>query len=71
MIINELLNEKYEKNHKCLTPGTIYTIELHNNHVDIRLDLPDDINEVKENKMEDLESELHYAIEKVIAKYYF
>lgn len=71
MIIKELLTEKYDKDHKCLTPGTIYKINLHDDHVSIRLNFPDDVKEVDESKMEDLESELHYAIEKVIAKYYF
>jgi hypothetical protein len=63
--------ELYDKNHKCQTPGTIYKIKIHGDHIDIRLNLPDNVKEVSEQQSEDLESDLHYAIEKVLAKYYF
>jgi hypothetical protein len=65
------LFEKYDKKHKCLTPGTIYKTKIHSDHISIRLNLPDKIKEIKASQTEDLESDLHYAIEKVLAKYYF
>lgn len=66
-----LLNEKYDKNHKCKTPGTIYKTKIHSDHISIRLNLPDNIKEIKASQTEDLEADIHYALEKVIAKYFF
>lgn len=71
MKIKELLIEKYNKKHKCLTPGTIYKIKIHSDNVSIKLDLPDNVNTLSKMDSEDLESDLHYAIEKVLAKYFF
>lgn len=71
MKLKEILSEKYDKEHKCKTPGTIYKIKIHQDNVSIKLDLPKNIKEVSEKQSEDLESDLHYAIEKVLAKYYF
>lgn len=70
MKIKELM-EKYDKNHKCLTPGTIYKIKIHSDNISIKLDLPKTVNELSESQSEDMESDLHYAIEKVLAKYLF
>lgn len=50
---------------------TIYKIKIYDDHVSIRLNLPKSVNTIDEEQAEDLESELHYAIEKVISKYYF
>ena len=71
MKLSELLSEKYDKDHTCLTPGTIYHIDIHSDKIEIKLDLPDDVNELDNEKSIDLESDLHYAIEKVLAKFYF
>ena len=65
------LFEKYDKKHKCKTPGTIYKTKIHSDHILIRLNLPKNVKELAEDKTEDLESDLHYAIENVLAKYYF
>lgn len=70
MKITELF-EKYDKKHKCKTPGTIYKTKIHSDHISIRLNLPDTVAEIPANKTEDLEADLHYAIENVLAKYYF
>lgn len=71
MKLQELLTEKYDKKHKCLTPGTIYKTKIHSDHISIRLNFPDKIKDISANESEDLESDIHYALEKVIAKYYF
>ena len=70
MLVSEIL-EGYEKNHKCLTPGTIYKISFHDDHIKIRLNLPETAQDIEIKNYEDLEADLHYAVEKVLAKYYF
>jgi len=73
MKLNELLNEKYDKEHTCLTPGTMYHIKINDEdkEIKIKLNLPDSVKELSEKDSVDIESSLHYAIEKVLAKYYF
>lgn len=71
MKLKEILEEGYKKDHKCKTPGAIYKTKVHSDRVSIKVDLPDDINQISSEESEDLEAELHYAIEKVLAKYYF
>lgn len=70
MLIRELY-EGYDKKHKCLTPGTIYKTSFHNDHIKIRLDLPKKVQDVEIENYDDLEADLHYAIEKVLSKYFF
>lgn len=70
MLIKELV-EGYEKKHKCLTPDTIYKISFHDDHIKIKLDLPEKAQKVKIKDYDDVEADLHYAIEKVLSKYYF
>jgi hypothetical protein len=71
MKLKELLIEKYDKKHKCLTPGTIYKTKIHSDHISIRLNLPEKVKEISKEDSEDLEADIHYALEKVLAKYYF
>ena len=70
MLLQELL-EGYDKNHKCQTPGTIYKTSFHDDHIKIKLNLPKSVQDVKIDNYDDLEADLHYAIEKVLKKYYF
>jgi hypothetical protein len=70
MLLSELL-EGYDKNHKCQTPGTIYKTSFHDDHIKIRLNLPKSVKDVEIKDYDDLEADLHYAIEKVLKKYYF
>jgi hypothetical protein len=70
MLFREI-SEGYEKHHKCLTPDTIYKISFHQDHIKIRLNLPETVQDVEIKDYDDLEADLHYAIEKVLAKYYF
>jgi len=67
MRLSQLLAEKYDKNHKCLTPDAIYSTKIHDNKITVSIKLPKDI-EIPEDDTDDLESDLHYAIEKVLAK---
>jgi hypothetical protein len=64
-----LLSEKYDKDHKCKTPGAIYSTEFHSNSITVKVKLPKSIN-IPDDESEDLESDLHYAIEKVLAKFF-
>ena len=64
-----ILKEKYAKSHKCLTPGTIYGTEIHKNIIKTKIKLPMKLN-LSTSESIDLESEIHYAIEKVLAKYF-
>lgn len=70
MLIRELI-EGYKKDHECLTPGTIYKTSFHDDHITIRLDLPKKVQDVEIKNYDDLEADLHYAVEKVLKKYYF
>jgi hypothetical protein len=63
--------EGYDKKHKCLTPGTIYHIKFKDNKIKISLDLPKSVKDVEIKNYEDLEADLHYAVEKLLAKHYF
>ena len=63
------LNEKYDLDHKCKTPDAIYSITLKNKSVNIKVEMPDGI-KIPDDKMENLESDLHYAVEKVLAKFF-
>lgn len=69
-MLKEIL-EGYDKKHKCLTPGTIYSTKFHNNNINIKLKLPKSTEDVVIDNYEDLEADLHYAVEKVLKKYYF
>lgn len=65
---NLLEKANYEKKHKCLTPGTVYSTEFHEDKIVITAKLPKDKDiEISKSKSEDLEVKLHYAIEKVLA----
>lgn len=49
----------------------IYKIEVHSDNVSIKLELPDTVNALNKKDSAELEADLHYAIEKVLANYYF
>ena len=63
------LTEKYDKNHKCLTPDAIYTTTFHDKSVITKVKFPKGIS-IPEKDMDDVEADLHYAIEKVLAKFF-
>ncbi len=65
------LFEGYKKDHKCKTPGAVYSTDIHGNVIKVSVKLPSDIELPSEDKqLNDLEADLHYAIEKVLAKYF-
>lgn len=64
MKIIELVEKAvYDEKHKCLTPGAVYGTKFHDNKITISVTLPDDI-KISKKQSEDLEVDLHYAVEK-------
>ena len=71
MKMTDLLVEKYDKKHKCKTPGAIYSVKIHEKKVSIKVEMPKDVDiDVDEDEAVDLEADLHYAVEKVLAKFF-
>lgn len=62
------ITEKYDPNHKCKTPGAQYSSTISGKKVSMSVKLPKAL-DVGVRKSENLESDLHYAFEKVLAKY--
>jgi hypothetical protein len=70
MLINQLF-EDYDKKHKCKTPGAIYSTKIKDDLVSITVKLPKGVEvDLPDNEMVDLESDLHYAIEQVLAQFF-
>lgn len=69
MRLFEVLDKKYDKDHVCKTPGAIYSTEFHGRNITINIKLPKDI-EIPDEDLDDLEVAGHYALEKVLAKYF-
>ena len=69
MKLKDVLVEKYDKKHKCLTPGAIYSTEIHDKLIEITIKLPKKLDMLEDESL-DLESDLHYAVEKVLAKFF-
>ena len=63
------LTEKYDKDHICKTPDAIYSTTFHDKSVTTKIKLPKNIT-IPESDMNDVEADLHYAIEKILAKYF-
>ena len=71
MLIKDLLSEKkeYDKKHKCLTPGAVYSTGMHGQKLTISIELPKDISlPASEEDSKELEVDLHYAIERVMKR---
>ncbi len=70
MFIKELL-EGYDKEHKCLTPGAMYSTEVKEKSVKVKVTLPKGVViDLSRKKNDDLEADLHYAVEKVLAQFF-
>jgi len=69
MEILPLLSEKYDKDHKCLTPDAMYSTEITPENVKVSVTLPFKLDLNKDETI-DLEAKLHYAVEKVLASYF-
>jgi len=67
MKILEIIGEGYKKDHKCKTPDSIYSSSISKRTVKMSVKTPMDI-ELSKKEANDLESDLHYAIEKVLAR---
>lgn len=71
MLLKDLLSEKkeYGKEHECLTPGAVYSTEMHGNKLKITVELPTEIElPSSEKDSKELEVDLHYAIEKILKR---
>ena len=66
MKISEILNEGYDKRHKCKTPGAIYSSDIAKRRIKMSVKFPMDI-DLSEEEANNLEAKLHYAFEKVLA----
>lgn len=68
MNVRELL-EGYDPDHVCKTPDAIYSAHFGDNAVGIKVKLPKSVKLPEgKHKLDDLEADLHYAVEKVLAK---
>jgi restriction endonuclease len=67
----DLLVEKkaYDKDHVCETPGAVYSTTIHDEGLTIHVKLPKKI-DIPEDAGKELEVDLHYAIEKVLRKFW-
>ena len=63
------IKEGYKKDHKCQTPGAIFSSHISNDKVSMSVKLPFELNISKE-EADDLEADLHYAFEKLLKKYF-
>lgn len=67
MKINEL--KEYDPKHKCLTPGAVYSTHQDGHKLTLKVKLPKDITlPESEEDAQELEVDLHYAIEKVLKR---
>lgn len=70
MKVFEIL-EGYDKDHKCKTPGAIYSTSIHGRKITTKVNLPSKIDfDLTEKESDDLEAEIHYALEKVLKKFF-
>jgi hypothetical protein len=65
------LCEGYDPKHKCQTPGTIYKTKFHGGRISIALELPKSVQHIDIVNYDDVEADIHYALEKVLKRYYF
>jgi hypothetical protein len=70
MLLKDLLEKKeYDKEHECLTPGAVYSTDMHENMLTISVELPAEIPlPSSEEEAKELEVDLHYAIERVLKR---
>lgn len=68
MLLKNLI-EKYDQDHECKTPGAIYKITIHDDKISATIKLPKEVS-IPSKDAANLESSLHYAIEKVLAKFF-
>lgn len=60
------MNEGYKKKHKCKTPDAIYSSSISKRNVKMSVKTPFDL-DLTDKQANDLEADLHYAVEKVLA----
>lgn len=63
--------EDYKKNHKCKTPDAIFSTIISDHSVETKVKIPKSVEfELSASEAKDLEADIHYAIEKVLAKFF-
>ena len=67
MRFGELFKEGYEPKHKCKTPDAQYSSNIGKRKVTMSVKTPMDI-DLTDEEADDLEAELHYAFEKLLAQ---
>lgn len=60
------IEEGYKKGHKCKTPDAVYSSNISKRKVRMTVKTPFDL-DLTDKQADDLEADLHYAIEKVLA----
>jgi hypothetical protein len=70
MLIKELMEMKdYDPDHKCLTPGAMFTTHQDGHMLTLKVKLPKHISlPDSEEDAQELEVDLHYAIEGVLKR---
>jgi hypothetical protein len=64
--------EEYDSEHVCQTPDTVYSISVHSDKVTIGIEiLRSNRQSHFQDTSEEIESDLHYAIEPIINKWYY
>ncbi len=65
------MEAEYDREHKCLTPGAIYSTEVHGTDITVSVQLPEKIQlPISTEEAKQLEIDLHYAIEQVLRKFF-
>lgn len=67
LVILDKFNESIET--ECQTPGSVYNIDIRDNSVSIKVDLPMELTLSAEDAVT-LEANLHNAVELVLNKYF-
>lgn len=64
--------EEYDSEHVCQTPDTMYNISVHPDELKISIKIPKSNQQSHStDTSEEIESDLHYAIEPVVNKWYY
>lgn len=66
MRISEIIVEGYKKGRKCKTPDAVYSSKISKRNVKMSVKTPFEL-DLTDKEADDLEADLHYAIEKVLA----
>ena len=63
------MNKNKKTSSKCLTPGSIFHIDIQPSSVSIKVDLPMKLR-LSKKEAEDLDNRMHDAMEEVLSQYF-